>query len=69
MLSVAVVSKNFKQVNIHEAAGLDRLPGRVLRACTDQLASVFTDIFKTKEMIVDDRKRRAERHPLTSTGQ
>ena len=37
--------KTFKQVNIHKAAGPDGLPGRVLRACADQLASVFTDIF------------------------
>ena len=44
-LSVANVSKTFKQVNIHKAATPDRLPGRVLRACADQLASVFTDIF------------------------
>ena len=34
-----------KQVNIHKAAGPDGLPGRVLRAYADQLASVFTDIF------------------------
>ena len=39
-LSVADVSKTFKQ-----AAGPDGLPGRVLRACADQLAGVFTDIF------------------------
>ncbi|CDQ96818.1 unnamed protein product [Oncorhynchus mykiss] len=44
-LSVADVSKTFKQVNIHKAAGLDGLPGCVLRACADQLAGVFTDIF------------------------
>jgi hypothetical protein len=44
-LSAADVSKNFKQVNIHKAAGSDRLPGLVLRACADQLTSVFTDIF------------------------
>jgi hypothetical protein len=44
-LSVADVSKTFKQVNIHKTAEPDGLPGRVLRACTDQLASVFTDIF------------------------
>ena len=44
-LSVANVSKTFKQVNIHKAAWPDVLPGRVLKACTDQLASVFTDIF------------------------
>ena len=37
--------KTFKQVNIHKAAGQDGLPGRVLRACADQLVSVFTDIF------------------------
>ena len=41
-LSEVDVSKTFKQVNIHKAAGL---PGRVFRACADQLASVFTDIF------------------------
>ena len=44
-LSVADVSKTFKQVNIHKAAGPDGLPGRVLRACVDKLSSVFTDIF------------------------
>ena len=44
-LSVADVSKAFKQVNIHKAAGPDQLPGQVLKACADQLASVFTDIF------------------------
>jgi hypothetical protein len=44
-LSVVDVSKTIKQVNIHKAAGLDGLPGRVLKACVDQLASVFTDIF------------------------
>ena len=44
-LSVLDVSKTFKQVNIRKAVGPDRLPGRVLRACAVQLASVFTDIF------------------------
>jgi hypothetical protein len=42
-LSVADVSKTFKQVNIHKAAGPDGLPWRVLRACADQLAGVFTE--------------------------
>ena len=40
-LSVADVNKAFKQVNIHKAAGPDRLPGRVLKGCADQLSSVF----------------------------
>jgi hypothetical protein len=44
-LSAADVSKTFKQVTIHKAAGPDGVPGHVLRACADQLASVFTDIF------------------------
>ena len=44
-LSVANVSKTFKQVNIHKAAGPEGLPGHVLRACADQLAGVFIDIF------------------------
>ena len=39
------VSKIFKQVNIHKATGPDGLPERKLRACTDHLASGFTDIF------------------------
>ena len=44
-LSTAYVSETFKQVNVHKAAGPDGLPGRVQRACEDQLAIVFTDIF------------------------
>jgi hypothetical protein len=44
-LSLANVSKTFKQVNIHKAAGPDALSVHILRACADQLASVFTDIF------------------------
>ena len=44
-LSIADVSKTFKQVNIHKAAGPDGLPGCVLRACADQLTGIFTDIF------------------------
>ena len=44
-LSVADVSKTSKKVNIHKAAGPDGKPGCVLRACADQPASVFTDIF------------------------
>ena len=43
--SVAVVSKTFKSVNPRRGAGPDGLPSRVLRACADQLAGVFTDIF------------------------
>ena len=44
-LSVASVGKTFKQVQIHKAAGPDRLPGCILRACAIHLAGVFTDIF------------------------
>ena len=39
------MNKTFKQVNIHKAAGADELPGLELKACTDQLVSIFTDIF------------------------
>ena len=45
-LSVADLNKILKQVNVHKAAGPDGLPGHVHRACDDQLASVFGDIFK-----------------------
>ena len=44
-LSVEDVSKTIKHVNIHKAAGADGLPGHVLKACADQLTSVFTNIF------------------------
>jgi hypothetical protein len=40
--SVADVSKTFKRVNPRKAAGI---PTRVLGACADKLAGVFTDIF------------------------
>ena len=43
--TAANVSKTFKCVNPHKAAGPDGIPSRVLRACTDQLAGLFTDIF------------------------
>ncbi|MGL5293142.1 MAG: hypothetical protein ACRC9V_05165, partial [Aeromonas sp.] len=33
------------RTNAHKAAGPDGIPGRVLRACAEQLAGVFTDIF------------------------
>ena len=53
-LSVSDVSKTFKQGNIHKAGGPDGVPGCVRRACADQLAGVFTDIFNmslTKSVI------------------
>ncbi|KAK3530672.1 hypothetical protein QTP86_031659, partial [Hemibagrus guttatus] len=33
------------QINARKAAGPNGIPGRVLRACAEQLAGVFTDIF------------------------
>ncbi len=44
-ISVADVTWSFRRVNIRKAVGPDGIPGRVLRACTFQLAGVFTDIF------------------------
>ena len=43
--SLADVSKTFKRVNPRKAAGQDGIISPVLRACTDQLAGVFMDIF------------------------
>jgi hypothetical protein len=43
--SMADVSKTFKPVNPRKSAGPDGIPGRILRACVDQLAGVFMDIF------------------------
>ena len=42
---MADVSKTFKLVNPRKTAGPDGIPSRILRACADQLAGVFTDIF------------------------
>ena len=39
------MSKTFKHFNPRKAAGPDSIPSRVPRACADQLAGVFTDIF------------------------
>ena len=39
------MSKTFKLVNPRKAAVPDDVLSRVLRACADQLAGVFTDIF------------------------
>ncbi len=44
-LSFADVTRSFKRVNIRKAVGPDGIPGSVLKACTFQLARVFTDIF------------------------
>uniref|UniRef100_A0A8L0DMU0 Reverse transcriptase domain-containing protein n=1 Tax=Oncorhynchus mykiss TaxID=8022 RepID=A0A8L0DMU0_ONCMY len=43
--NAAEVSKTLKRVNPRRAAGPDGIPSRALRACADQLAGVFTDIF------------------------
>ncbi|CDQ96003.1 unnamed protein product, partial [Oncorhynchus mykiss] len=43
--TAADVSKTFKRVNPRKAAGPGGIPSRGLRACSDQLAGVFTDIF------------------------
>jgi hypothetical protein len=42
---MADMSKPFKHVNPRKAAGPDDIPSHILRACADQLAGVFTDIF------------------------
>jgi hypothetical protein len=41
-------------LNIHKHARPNGLPGHILRACTDQLPSVFTDIFNLslKESVI-----------------
>ncbi len=44
-LSVADATRSFKRMNIRKAVGPDGIPSCVLRACSFQLAGVFTDIF------------------------
>ena len=46
---VADMSKTFKRVNPHKAAGSDGIPSRVLRACSDQLT---VSTLKTYQIIV-----------------
>ena len=49
--SVADVSKTFKRVNRRKADSPDEIPNRVLRACADQLAGVFMDVFRARGTI------------------
>ena len=51
-LSIADVSKTFKQVNIYKAAGPDTSPGLVLRAFTDQLASDLVFYFTLTQSVI-----------------
>ncbi|KAK3508817.1 hypothetical protein QTP70_009615 [Hemibagrus guttatus] len=44
-LSTTEVHSALSRVDPRKSAGADGIPGRVLRACADQLAQVFTDIF------------------------
>ncbi|MBN3320359.1 ARRD3 protein, partial [Atractosteus spatula] len=44
-ISRAYMCKVFKKTNPRKAPGPDAIPGRVLKACADQLADVFSDIF------------------------
>ncbi len=39
------VRRELRRVNVRKAAGPDRITGRVLRSCADQLAGLFTSIF------------------------
>ncbi|KAI4893652.1 hypothetical protein NFI96_010321 [Prochilodus magdalenae] len=44
-LSPTEVGAVLSRIKIHKAAGPDGIPGRVLRACSAELAGVLTDIF------------------------
>ncbi len=44
-LSEDDVRRELRRVNVRKAAGPDGITGRVLRACADQLAGLFTSIF------------------------
>ncbi len=44
-VSEDVVRRELRRVNVRKAAGPDGITGRVLRACADQLAGLFTSIF------------------------
>ena len=61
-LSVVDVSKTFKQVNIHKVTGPDGLTGHVLRACADNLASVYTDIQPVPDRVCNTYMFQADNH-------
>ncbi|TKS65503.1 RNA-directed DNA polymerase from mobile element jockey [Collichthys lucidus] len=44
-LSPTDVHTALSRIKAHKAAGPDGIPGRVLRACAEQLTGIFTDIF------------------------
>ncbi|KAK3549707.1 hypothetical protein QTP86_007161 [Hemibagrus guttatus] len=44
-LSTADVRRTLCRVNPRNSAGPDKIPGRVLRECAEQLADVLTDLF------------------------
>ncbi|KAI5615474.1 gastrula zinc finger protein XlCGF28.1-like [Silurus asotus] len=44
-LSSTDVCNSLSRISAHKAAGPNNIPGHVLRACAEQLAGVFTDIF------------------------
>ncbi|KAI5617022.1 gastrula zinc finger protein XlCGF28.1-like [Silurus asotus] len=44
-LSSTDVCNALSRISAHKASGPDNIPGRILRACAEQLAGVFTDIF------------------------
>ena len=47
-LSNSDVCSTLSRVNARKAAGPAGIPGRVLRACAEQLEGVFTDIFNLR---------------------
>ncbi len=51
-ISVADVTRSFKRVNIRTAVGPDGIPGRVLRACTFQLAGGFNRHFQSLSLSI-----------------
>ncbi|KAK1805268.1 hypothetical protein P4O66_019609, partial [Electrophorus voltai] len=58
------VRRVFKSVNTRKVAGPDDICGRVLKACADQLALVFTDIFKLFLMLVPSGFKRSTMVPV-----
>ncbi len=44
-ISITVVIRSFRRVNIRKAVGPDGIPDRVLRACAFQIFGVSTNIF------------------------
>ena len=59
------VKQAFQKIDSNKAAGPDGVPGRELKACAAQLATVFTDIFNLSPVDCSNLSERDLHYPCT----